>query len=473
MSLLPVAIWGLQVKADGSIIPAITNIPATFRVTMAALDPTAKPKDPKQPLRSTLKIMRRPLQNPDFDEDDEDDEETDSETDSDSEEEAPSAKGKKGLKKSAATAKKAVEEDEDEEGLNLSDDDEYEIEEFTICTLDTERNYQQPLDIVIGEDEECFFKVVGNFDISLTGNYVVGSGDADQYDEDSDEGDDYDLSPDEDELELYGDESDSDDLDDLEDPRIQEIATDDEAEAKNAANKAEKKGKKDEKKKAEKKSLKRSADDSEGEDLTIADLVAKAEEVKEAAVAAATPEKKLSKKQLKKLKANDGKAVDATADKAKKVQFAKKLEQGPTPSPAATEKKSEKKSAEKPVAEKSSTEKKKPESKQPRIVQGISIMDSKVGTGSGAKKGNKLAMRYIGKLDNGKIFDSNTKGKPFTFQLGKGEVIQGWDIGLEGMQVGGERRLRIPPASAYGKKSLPGIPANSTLIFDVKLIEIK
>ncbi|KAH8155129.1 uncharacterized protein LAJ45_00138 [Morchella importuna] len=474
MSLLPVAIWGLQVKADGSISPAIANIPATFRVTMAAIDPTAKPKDPKQPLRSTLKIMRRPLQNPDFDEDDEDDEETDSESEEESEEEAPSVKGNKGSKKSAAPAKKAAEEDEDEDDLDLSDDDEYEIEEFTICTLDTERNYQQPLDIVIGEDEECFFKVVGNFDISLTGNYVVGSGDADKYDEDSDEGDDYDLSPDEDELELYGDESDSDDLDDLEDPRIQEIATDDEAEAKNAAKKAEKKGeKKDEKKKAEKKSLKRSADESEGEEPTIADLIAKAKEVKEAAVATAAPEKKLSKKQLKKLKANDGKAVDATADKGKKVQFAKELEQGPTPSPAATEKKSEKKSAEKPVAEKSTTEKKKPESKQPKIVQGISIMDSKVGTGAAAKKGNRLSMRYIGKLDNGKIFDSNTKGKPFTFQLGKGEVIQGWDIGLEGMQVGGERRLRIPPGSAYGKKSLPGIPANSTLIFDVKLIEIK
>jgi FK506-binding nuclear protein len=106
---------------------------------MAALDPTAKPKDPKQPLRSTLKIMRRPLQNPDFDEDDEDDEETDSESDSESEEEAPSVKGKKGSKKSAAPAKKAAEEDEDEDDLDLSDDDEYEIEEFTICTLDTER----------------------------------------------------------------------------------------------------------------------------------------------------------------------------------------------------------------------------------------------------------------------------------------------------------------------------------------------
>lgn len=521
MSLLPVAIWGIQVKADGSISPAVADIPATFRVTMAALDPTAKPKDPKQPLRSTLKIMRRPLQNPDFDTDETDSDsdtdsnsDSDSETESDLEEEVQPVNGKKGSKKGgppasdkkASKASKAAEGNEDEEEEDDDDeddlsfqDDEYEIEEFTICTLDTERNYQQPLDIVIGEDEECFFKVVGNFDISLTGNYVVGSGDADKYDEDSEEDDDdYDLSPDEDELDVYGDESDSDDLDDLKDPRIQEIASDDEAEsvmkkvekvvekAEKKAEKAEKKAEKAEKianknadknaekntdKSANKKSLKRSADESEGEDLTLTDLIAKAKEVKEAAAATPAPEKKLSKKQLKKLKANDGKAVDATA---KKVQFAKELEQGPTPStPATTEKKSEKKSAEKPVAENSTAEKKKPEPKRSKVVQGITIMDSKVGTGAPAKKGNKLAMRYIGKLENGKVFDSNTKGKPFTFQLGRGEVIQGWDIGLEGMQVGGERRLRIPPASAYGKKALPGIPSNSTLIFDVKLIEIK
>lgn len=313
------------------------------------------------------------------------------------------------------------------------------------------KHYQQPLDITIGEDEECYFKVIGNYDISLTGNYVVASNESGRgdYDE-SDEDEDYDLSPSEDELNLYGEESESDDLDDLEDPRIQEIATDEETEAKPA--KADKK--------ADKKSLKRAAEESEGEDLTLDDLIAKSKEVIEAA---ATPEKKLSKKQLKKLKANDGKAVDATAEaKAKKVQFAKELEQGPTPSPAADKKTKEKKlDAKKPEA-------KKPEAagKSSKVVQGITIMDSKVGTGPAAKRNSKLSMRYIGKLENGKVFDSNTKGKPFTFTLGKGEVIKGWDVGLEGMQVGGERRLRIPAASAYGKKAIPDIPANSTLIFD-------
>lgn len=182
------------------------------------------------------------------------------------------------------------------------------------------------------------------------------------------------------------------------------------------------------------------------------------------------PEKKLSKKQLKKLKANDGKAVDATQDTPegkKKVQFAKELEQGPTGSAekpkTKAEKKNEKKAAEKPT-EKPATV---------RVVQGVKIEDKKEGTGAAAKNGSRLGMRYIGKLKNGKQFDANTKGKPFSFRLGKGEVIKGWDVGLVGMKVGGERRLEIPANMAYGSKSIPGIPGNSTLIFDVKLVEVK
>ncbi|KAG5635502.1 hypothetical protein H0H81_011021, partial [Sphagnurus paluster] len=99
------------------------------------------------------------------------------------------------------------------------------------------------------------------------------------------------------------------------------------------------------------------------------------------------------------------------------------------------------------------------------ILGGIKILDAKVGEGPMAKKGNTVRMRYVGKLANGKVFDSNTKGKPFTFHLGKGEVIKGWDEGIVGMQVGGERRLTLPPAMAYGKKGTDGIPKNSTLIF--------
>jgi FK506-binding nuclear protein len=69
-------------------------------------------------------------------------------------------------------------------------------------------------------------------------------------------------------------------------------------------------------------------------------------------------------------------------------------------------------------------------------------------------------------------FAANKSGKPFSFKLGSGEVIQGWDIGIAGMAVGGERRITIPAKLGYASKSMPGIPANSNLVFDVKLLSI-
>jgi len=102
----------------------------------------------------------------------------------------------------------------------------------------------------------------------------------------------------------------------------------------------------------------------------------------------------------------------------------------------------------------------------------VKVTDSKPGTGVAAKKGKTLSMRYILKLANGKIVDKNTNGKPFKFTLGAGEVIKGWDEGLVGMQVGGERNLEVPPNMGYGKRNSKEIPANSTLFFEVKLLDV-
>ncbi|CAD6571190.1 MAG: peptidylprolyl isomerase fpr4 [Tremellales sp. Tagirdzhanova-0007] len=96
------------------------------------------------------------------------------------------------------------------------------------------------------------------------------------------------------------------------------------------------------------------------------------------------------------------------------------------------------------------------------LPSGLVFEDVKIGDGPGAKTGNRLGLRYIGKLESGVQFDSNTSGKPFSFVLGKGEVIRGWDQALAGLAVGGERRLT----------KLPGIPKNSTLKFDVKLVSL-
>jgi FK506-binding nuclear protein len=326
------------------------------------------------------------------------------------------------------------------------------------------QNYQQTLDIVVAEDERIFFKVTGTHTVHLTGNYVIPTDEGHAPYNDDDSEDDYDLSPDEDELDLIDDEE-SDDLDGLDDPRITELAFDDDEAPKLV--KAASKGKN-----------KRAAADSDDESGSLDAIMAKSLKSTEAT----TNGEKLSKKQQKKLKKNNGEAapvagkseqaVKDASKSDKKVQFAKNLEQGPTP----------------PSSGKTAR------TLGVREVQGVEIDDKKLGKGRAAKNGDQISMRYIGKLEDGKVFDgmpmtsrvllyayrnmtdnltANKMGKPFSFKLGKGEVIKGWDIGIAGMTIGGERRITIPSFLAYGKKGVPGIPPNAKLTFDLKLIDIK
>ncbi|EXJ91394.1 hypothetical protein A1O1_04506 [Capronia coronata CBS 617.96] len=516
----PVAVYAMKVPPGDIMVPAVPEFAAMFRVTMAAIDPSAEPEfedaDDKRPARATLKVVRVPdslfddsdddseddedyLDGLDDDEDgssddeevnggpsekktrklallemlakeeeegddDDDDEDMEDGEDEDDEDALADEQAIAQLKKLMKDAKgkgKALDGEEEDDDEEDSDDEAVELDEVVVCTLDPERNYQQTLDFVVGEGEKVFFKVSGTHTVHLTGNYVIpqDDGQASLYDEDDEDEDDYDLSPDEDELDAFEDtDEESDDLDNLADPRVTEVGTDDEEAA--PAAKAAGKGKN-----------KRPAEDSDDEEANLDDIMAKSLKKDEAATAN-SEEKKLSKaekKRLKKLKKNDGEAAPAASEpkketangtSEKKVQFAKNLEQGPTPSgtaPAKANSKTDKASEPTGVKE----------------VNGVTIDVRKVGTGPAAKKGNRLEMRYIGKLDNGKVFDSNKSGKPFSFKLGAGEVIKGWDIGLEGIQVGGERRLVIPPHLAYGNKALPGIPKNSKLTFDIKCLSVK
>ncbi|KAJ5329803.1 hypothetical protein N7452_010193 [Penicillium brevicompactum] len=475
----PVAVYALRVP-PGAMVAAVPNAAASFRISMAAIDPDEAPEyeddeDTSKPARATLKIVRAPpgLDLEDSDEDDEDYSDEEDEEDSDDEDVngGPSDKEKARKLKEAAARKDledAMEEDDEDEddedfdlkaaisklikgkGPALDDEDSesdegLELDENVICTLSPNQNFQQPLDITVCEGEPVFFKVTGNHTVFLTGNYVIGLDEGHDHDhddeDDEDDEDDYDLSPDEDELDMdelmaMQEDDDSDDLDDMEDPRITEVESEEEApklvESKKGKNK-------------------RAAE----EEASLDEQMAKASKAK----ANKAEEPALTKAQQKKLKKNNGDAAavepkeakkEAKADK-KTVQFAKNLEQGPTPS------------GDKPTTGTLGV----------KEVRGVKLDDKKLGKGVAAKSGNTVAMRYIGKLEDGKVFDSNKKGKPFTFKLGKGEVIKGWDIGVAGMSVGGERRISIPPALAYGKKALPGIPGNSKLIFDVKLLEIK
>ncbi|KAJ7384492.1 hypothetical protein OS493_021121 [Desmophyllum pertusum] len=95
------------------------------------------------------------------------------------------------------------------------------------------------------------------------------------------------------------------------------------------------------------------------------------------------------------------------------------------------------------------------------------------GSGKVAKKGQRVHVYYKGNLaKNKKQFDACLSGPPFSFRLGTGEVIRGWDLGVAGMQVGGKRRLTVPPSQGYGKKKMGPIPANSTLEFEIQLIRL-
>nr|VWO98353.1 Zn(2)-C6 fungal-type domain-containing protein [Ganoderma boninense] len=302
----------------------------------------------------------------------------------------------------------AAGDEEDDEDDDESEKPE-ELSTAVLCSLTFGKVEQTTVDVVLSEDDEYLFEVVGKNTVHLTGNYIdQRPPDQDPYSDEESE-DDFDLRDVSSDVEINPDEL---DIPSDGEGRFEEIVEDNEP------------PKKDSKKRP------RESDAMDTQEP------------------GAEPDEKLSKsqkKKLKKLKGANGEAVDApTPDKSDKTKGDKK------------------------------EKKEKVKGSEPKTLQGgVVVVDHKVGTGPPAKSGNTVSMRYVGKLQNGKIFDQNVKGTPFKFRLGKGKVIKGWDVGVAGMQVGGERLLTIPAPMGYGSQALSGIPANSTLTFEVKLLEIK
>lgn len=99
--------------------------------------------------------------------------------------------------------------------------------------------------------------------------------------------------------------------------------------------------------------------------------------------------------------------------------------------------------------------------------------DLVVGTGATVATGDTATVHYVGTFQSGTVFDSSrSRNQPFSFRVGAGQVIAGWDRGVPGMRIGGRRRLTIPPSLAYGSQGSGAIPPNSTLIFEIELLSV-
>ncbi|AAW42924.1 hypothetical protein CNBD3620 [Cryptococcus deneoformans B-3501A] len=385
-----------------------TYVRRDFQITNAALGEELRSKDG----RSVVKVTHNPISQSMLESDDEwSDEDEDEEIlseEDDGEMEVEEVKQKKGKK-----AEKVEEEDSEEEDEDESDFEDELEETNVLCSLTAGKTEQASLNLTFVRGEVVVFEVTGDNVVHLMGNYI-------QQDEDSDDESDSDFDGEDDYSELYGSDDDLE-LDSEEEAavaKITEIPDEPTPKTKKALPAADKKPV-PEAKPAQKR---------------------KAEELE-------SPAKE-----------------DAALSKAQKKKLAKKAK--------VEGEKAEEKPAAAAVAEKPATKKEAKAPQKKTLPSGLIIEDIKIGDGPVAKTGKRLGMRYIGKLTNGKQFDANTSGKPFSFVLGKGEVIRGWDEGLAGMAVGGERRLTIPAALAYGNQKIPGIPKNSTLKFDVKLVSI-
>jgi FKBP-type peptidyl-prolyl cis-trans isomerase len=104
---------------------------------------------------------------------------------------------------------------------------------------------------------------------------------------------------------------------------------------------------------------------------------------------------------------------------------------------------------------------------------GLITQDSVIGSGPVAQTGDTVEVTYTGQLEDGTVFDSTVGRQPFKFVLGAGTVIPGWEQGIVGMKVGGKRLLIIPPSLGYGAAGYGPIPPNSTLIFEVELVDVQ
>ena len=311
----------------------------------------------------------------------------------------------------------------------------YDNRNYLLCSLKKSTTWQVPLDLNFQEGTKIAFTCNGNGHVHLTG-YLIPDEDLDL-----------------DELEEEEEDEEAPQLVDKQSKRKAMDSLKNEKKVKRPKQEIEVESS-DEDIELDGTNEESDSDDSEEEvDLTILRDEEDSEDEEE--------EKKVAKPQQKEKKNKQ------QQEQQKKKEDKKKLVNGKEVKQEQQNKQQKKSKGEKQQANDQNAQS---EPKKRVVEGGVQIEELKVGNSIPAKSGKFVSVYYVGRLTNGKKFDSTTQGEGFKFRLGKGEVIKGWDIGIAGMKVGGKRRITIPPAMAYGARgSPPVIPGNSTLVFEVEL----
>ncbi|KAL3865719.1 hypothetical protein ACJMK2_043079, partial [Sinanodonta woodiana] len=369
--------------------------------------------------------------------------------------------------------------------------------EFLLCTLNHKHLLQQTLDLNFTEGEEVTFFLNGQGVVHLTG-YLL----EDQMDESPD---DYTLGTDEEEesIEEMSDEDEESDeapelvnikkkklkqleltpgskrkatgndtptkklkleeLNEFIDDEADEEESDEEEDEEDMVESKTPQGN-NQSAKAQKKKKKQKQDNKDDEEQSKEIKTTPQNSLVAGGDANASAKKKKKKKKKKNKEQEDGNNQQTTAgtQQSPKPQQQTPKPQQQTPKPQQQTPKPQQQTP-KPQQQQQKTPKKQV------LAGGVLMEELKVGNGPDAKKGKMVHVYYVGRLSNGKEFDSCKSGKPFRFRLGKFEVIKGWEIGIEGMKVGGKRRLTVPPQQGYGSQKQGEIPPNSILVFDVEL----
>ena len=317
--------------------------------------------------------------------------------------------------------------------------------EFKVCKLTSGLHEQQTLDLVLQAGAEVDFKVVGEkpATVYLTGYYLEDEEDDEDNDVCSeeevddemvdfidDEAVEDDEITDESDAEFTDESDEEDEIDSVTgEPRIQEMGSDEEED---------------------------DEDDQSEED-----------DEEEVSVSKSSKNNKRAKHEKENVDTN------------KNIKRIKTEEQRPVQKPSHPTPEDSRSTS--PEKKKSSEESKKPsvqveasnkQTAKEVLPKDLKVEDIKLGEGAKAKKGRKIGITYKGMLPNGKVFDESKGNDILYFTVGKSEVIPGMDLGVQDMTLGGTRRLTIPPALGYGDKAQAKIPANSTLIFEVKLVKV-